>query len=210
MYILRTKGGNIMDSRKDLKENRKEIIANNLANIRISKNYTPTEIAKVLKKTRQAYNHYETGVRDISIYDLMTLSEFYGISVDKIVSNPINEDGTITLFYDHISEIDGTFKEVNDIAISTFHKDVILVTIEKNVVEYYVKNSTIISGSKTLFYYCDILYSSTIFEQSNGDFAFVDETSKKLINVSKDNRSKIIVLGIYGGVINMLINPSTF
>lgn len=55
-----------------------------------------TDIAKILKITRQQYGLYEIGKRDLPIEFLKALSQFYNVSSDYILeltnnSEPINK-----------------------------------------------------------------------------------------------------------------------
>lgn len=56
-----------------------------LRNLRESKDLTQTEIAQLLKITRQQYSLYETGKRRIPAHYLRILAEYYGTSVDYIL-----------------------------------------------------------------------------------------------------------------------------
>ena len=47
---------------------------------------TQEDIAKILFTTKQKYSLYETGQREIPVHHLITLSEFYGCSIDYLVS----------------------------------------------------------------------------------------------------------------------------
>ena len=43
------------------------------------------EIAAVLGIDQRTYSNYETGKREIPVHDLITLANFYGVSIDFIV-----------------------------------------------------------------------------------------------------------------------------
>lgn len=43
------------------------------------------EIAAILNIDQRTYSNYETGKREIPIHHLMTLADYYGVSVDFIV-----------------------------------------------------------------------------------------------------------------------------
>lgn len=56
----------------------------NLRTIREDRGYTQKQIAEVLETTRQYYSDYENGKRDIPIRIYITLSKFYGVSIDYL------------------------------------------------------------------------------------------------------------------------------
>lgn len=47
---------------------------------------TQEDIAKLLFTTKQQYSLYETGQREIPVHHLITLADFYGCSIDYLVS----------------------------------------------------------------------------------------------------------------------------
>lgn len=61
------------------------IAAERLRALREDNDYTQREIAALLKCSQVSYSHYEIGRRDIPLEHLVTLSEFYGVSVDYIL-----------------------------------------------------------------------------------------------------------------------------
>lgn len=195
-----------MELSKEEKNEKRTIIANNLTNMRMSRNLTTTEVGKVIGKTRQGYYNYETKQRDISIYDIMKLADFYGVSVDFLVNNNINENGSITLFYDHLIESDDGIARTKPLELKTFHKDVTLLTRPDGTIEYYIKNQKILFDSKLLFSYVDNIYTTSLYELPGGDIVFKHNDDMK--KITKENRSRIIVYGVYGGLIDMDINPT--
>lgn len=56
-----------------------------LRTLREDNDYTQLEIATLLKCSQVSYSHYEIGRRGIPLHHLVTLSEFYGVSVDYIL-----------------------------------------------------------------------------------------------------------------------------
>lgn len=56
----------------------------NLRVIREDRGYTQQQIAEVIGTTRQYYSDYENGKRDIPIRIYITLSRFYGVSIDYL------------------------------------------------------------------------------------------------------------------------------
>ena len=53
--------------------------------LREERNLTQAEVAKVINKSQQGYNHIELGRAELKIEDLKKLCRFYGISADIII-----------------------------------------------------------------------------------------------------------------------------
>ena len=62
-----------------------EILAQNLKELRIERNLTQSEIAKVLKVSRVVYNRYENNQRVMPIELLGVIADFYNVSVDYLL-----------------------------------------------------------------------------------------------------------------------------
>ena len=56
-----------------------------LLDLREDKDMTQKEIAAILGIDQRVYSTYETGKRDIPLNHLITLANFYGVSVDYIL-----------------------------------------------------------------------------------------------------------------------------
>ena len=63
-------------------------ISENLKRLRLANNLSTVQVAQIIGKSRQGYVNYESGAREISIHDLITLSGFYNVRVDDIIGNP--------------------------------------------------------------------------------------------------------------------------
>lgn len=57
-----------------------------LKDLREDRELKQEDIAKLLYTTKQQYSLYETGRREIPVHHLITLSEFYQVSIDYLVS----------------------------------------------------------------------------------------------------------------------------
>ena len=56
-----------------------------LRDLREDKDYTQTQIAKLLFITQQQYSLYEKGYRDIPTSMLITLADYYNVSTDYLL-----------------------------------------------------------------------------------------------------------------------------
>ena len=53
--------------------------------VREDRDYTQSEIGKVLQKSQQGYNHIEAGRAELKIEDLIRLCKFYNLSADYLI-----------------------------------------------------------------------------------------------------------------------------
>ena len=56
-----------------------------MRNLRIDKDLTQSEVAKIINKSQQGYNHIETGRAELKIEDLIKLCDFYKVSADYFI-----------------------------------------------------------------------------------------------------------------------------
>lgn len=56
-----------------------------LKDLREDRDLLQTDVADILKTSQVQYSRYETGLRYMPIYHLITLAEFYNTSIDYIV-----------------------------------------------------------------------------------------------------------------------------
>ncbi len=53
--------------------------------LREDNDLTQSEVAKIINKSQQGYNHIETGRAELKIEDLIKLCDFYKVSADYFV-----------------------------------------------------------------------------------------------------------------------------
>lgn len=58
-----------------------------LEDLRIDNDKTQQEVADLLSCRREVYRRYEKGVREIPVWAVLILAEYYGTSVDYILGN---------------------------------------------------------------------------------------------------------------------------
>lgn len=56
-----------------------------IRDVREDRDYTQTQIGKLLNKSQQGYNHIETGRAELKIDDLIILCKFYNLSADYMI-----------------------------------------------------------------------------------------------------------------------------
>lgn len=68
---------------------KKILLGQTLKKLRVQKNKTQTDIAKIIKKSQQSYAKYELGMNEPDIQTLNSLAEYYCIPVDVLTGNKI-------------------------------------------------------------------------------------------------------------------------
>lgn len=53
--------------------------------LREDKDLTQAQVAKIINKSQQGYNHIETGRAELKIDDLIKLCDFYNVSADYFI-----------------------------------------------------------------------------------------------------------------------------
>ena len=56
-----------------------------LKDLREDSDMTQEDIAKLLNTTQQQYSKYEKGIQEIPVHHLITLADFYKVSVDYLL-----------------------------------------------------------------------------------------------------------------------------
>lgn len=64
-----------------------------LLDLRETHNLKQKEIAKILNISQQTYSNYERGKREIPVYHLKSLAEYYNISLDYILDTSVKLPG---------------------------------------------------------------------------------------------------------------------
>ena len=64
----------------------------NLKQLREEKGVSQATVARELNISRQTYNNYELGKREADYETLLKLAEYFGTSVDCLISNRINDN----------------------------------------------------------------------------------------------------------------------
>lgn len=64
-----------------------QYLARRIRCIRLEHKFTQKHVAESIGIKVRAYSHYETGDREISIYTVFLLSEFYNVDINEIVQN---------------------------------------------------------------------------------------------------------------------------
>ena len=56
-----------------------------IEDLRVDHDLTQTDIAKILECNREVYRRYEKGLREIPVWALIRLAEYYNCSIDYLL-----------------------------------------------------------------------------------------------------------------------------
>ena len=73
-------------------ENLYEVLSDNLIRLRKSKNLTQAEFANIIKYSDKSVSKWETGSAVPNLETLISISEFYGVTVDDLIRKPLNTE----------------------------------------------------------------------------------------------------------------------
>lgn len=197
-----------MTNEKTLNNYNKVFIGMNLKKLRQKYKLKITEVAKVLDKTRGAYDHYERGIREISVTDLIILSGFYNVSLDVLVANPFATKSDHTLSFLGFEKIGNEAKPVAPITISTIYDDVICYKEDDYHYKFFWKTNANNEGKEMLFHYYEKLYVSKIYYNGKGGGHFYIDGSPRYFN--KAHAENIVMRGVLMGELNKHILVEEF
>lgn len=173
----------------------KLFISENLKRLRLSYNLSTTEVGKIIGKTRQGYLNYENGSREIGIFDLITLSGYYNVSIDVIVGNPFTLRNEKLLAFRTFEYVESELKEVMPITISTVHDDVICVKYDDLKLDFFWKTNTNQKGHDMIFEYYNKPYISKVFFNTTGGGHFYINSEPFYFN--KAQAESIVFKGVF-------------
>lgn len=169
-------------------------VCENLKKLRLQHNLSTTKVAKIIGKSRQGYVNYETGAREISIRDLVTLSGFYNVSLDLIIGNPYSlENDNILAFRSFENGEDGLV-EVMPYTISTVHDDVICYMEDNLHMKFFWKTNLNQEDRVMIFDYYDKTYISKVYFKQGGGGHFYIKDKPRYFN--KAHAENIIFKGV--------------
>ncbi|MBI9009323.1 MAG: helix-turn-helix transcriptional regulator [Tenericutes bacterium] len=173
----------------------KFFISTSLKRLRVKHNLSTYDVAKIIEKSRQAYSNYETGLRDIGIYDLIKLSGFYNVSIDVIVGNPYALMNDKSIAYRYFEYVENELKEVMPLCISTIRDDVIVVKQNDLLSDFFWRTDTNQQSLVMLFDYYNKTYISKVFYNSSGGGHFY--INEEPLYFNKARAENIIYKGVY-------------
>jgi transcriptional regulator with XRE-family HTH domain len=178
----------------------KMFIGMNLKKVRESYRLSTMDVAKILGKTRQAYENYERGNRDISVNDLIILSGYYNLSLDSLASNPFSTKSDNSVSFLCFKEENGEGVSVPPISVSTIYDDVICYEKNENKLYFFWKTNVNNEGHEMLFHYYNQIFVSKIYFKSTGGGHFYINGEPKYFN--KAHAENIVIRGVLMATLN--------
>lgn len=86
----------------------------NLKKLRLERNMTQEDVAKIINKTAVAYGYYESGRSEPSLDLLLKLADFFGCSVDYLVGHETQSILHLDSFTPTQQNIISQIKELDD------------------------------------------------------------------------------------------------
>lgn len=127
----------------------------NLKRLRESHKLSNSAVAAIIGKSRQDYINYETGFREIGIHDLITLSNFYNISLDEMVGNPFLLRKLAKLEYRTYEMKDGQLELGSPTVVSAINDDIVIVKVDDHHLDFFWKTQLYHKNPVMLFDFFD-------------------------------------------------------
>lgn len=174
-------------------------ISENLKRLRLANNLSTVQVAQIIGKSRQGYVNYESGAREISIHDLITLSGFYNVRVDDIIGNPYSNRNEKALTFRTFEHIDDKIVPSMKLTISTINDDMIAYKKSDLEIDFFWRTQKNQKNRVMLFEYYDKVYVSKVyFNKDNGGFFFINEEP---LHFTKANAENLIFKGVYASTL---------
>lgn len=187
----------------------KENIKQNLAYFRKQRNLTTERVAEVLGVSRQAYSHYENGLREISVVFLKMLSDFYGISLDLMVSSSVFDANNNKIKFSTIVKDSGKLVfDNNPTTISNINASLIVIKfsdLKSKIFETTIEN---IEGNEMLLEYKHELIIGKVHYFKNG--SGIISTNDAPIYFTKPEANSIVFIGTLFALIDKTYENNNF
>lgn len=174
-------------------------ISENLKRLRLANNLTTVQVANIIGKSRQGYVNYESGAREISIHDLITLSGFYNVRVDDIIGNPYSNRADKVLSFRSFEVQDDHIAPSVQLTISTINDDMIALKKNDHEIDFFWRTQKNQKNHVMLFEYYDKVYVSKVFfNKDKGGIFFVNDEP---IYFTKAHAENLIFKGVYASTL---------
>ncbi len=201
-----------MNKNINIKENNNDfrsVITENLLYLRKQKKLTGNDLGDVLGVSRQAYYNYENGNRELSLTNLKILSDFYGVTLDLMVSSSLIDSRPPILSFPTLKKDEGFYKFTDDFAqVTSFSNDLIVVKESELLIKIFETNTSYVKGQELLFEFKKRLYIAEIHFTSVGDGFFMYEG--KPIRVNKNDYKSLVYIGVLFSVIEKRYEKDLF
>jgi len=194
---------------KEKNDDFKRVITENLLFLRKQKKLTGNDLGDVLGVSRQAYYNYENGYRELSLSNLKLLADFYGVTLDLMVSSSLMDSRPPILTFPTLKKDEGFYRFTDDFAqVTSFSNDLIVVKEDNLLIKIFETNTSYIEGQELLFEFKKRLYIAEIHFTSPNDGFFMYEG--KPIRISKNDYKSLVYIGILFATIDKRYEKDLF
>lgn len=175
------------------------IISENLKRLRLQRNLTTTQVAKILKKTRQGYLNYETGAREIGIHDLIKLSGYYDVPIDAMVGNPHQGIEKAGVSYRTYIISGGELQPIKNTMIQHAFNEIICVKYDDQHTDFFWRTSVYHKNCVMIFEFYSKVYVSKVFFNTDGSGCFFIGQEPHFF--SKAHADNVFYLGVFAATL---------
>ena len=167
-------------------------LGDNLKQLRVNNNIQVKDIARKLKMTESAYYNYESGKREPSINVLISIANFYHISLDDIVytNKKVSKIPTINYATYRMNK-DGDLLQSPSTKINS---DNMILVYDYNNLYFFTNTEEIVPNKLMLISYKDKLYMSKVTPLEDESVIIV--LKDKVIRLTKKEQKDLKYIGV--------------
>lgn len=183
-------------------------ISENLKRLRNLHAKSTTELSSLIKLSRQGYVNFETQAREISIFYLIKIADYYGVSIDELVGNPYSLKTRNKLKFRTYKFENNELIKTDPISICTINEDIIYVKHDDLNIEFFWRTQTYQKNERMLFEYYNKPYISKVYySDDGGGFFFINDEPFFL---TKTQTANLVFIGVNASSLKKLYNVENF
>lgn len=173
----------------------KDVLRQNLMFLRKQKNLTMDRIADVINLSRQAYAAYEYGTREMSIESLKLIADFYGITMDLMVSSALIDGRQPQISFSTLTYEDAKL-QFSDISLSIKNTNSSVIVVKLDDLNFKLFESTIthIPDHEQLIEFKGNYHCAKVYFFDDGSGCFYE--NGKMTRFTKLNRKSLVIIGM--------------
>ena len=167
-------------------------LGENLKQLRVNQNIQVKEIARKLKMTESAYYNYESGKREPSINMLISIANFYHVSLDDLVVTNKKASKIPTISYvTYRMSRDGDLLQAPSTKINS---DNMILVYDYNNLYFFNGCEELIPNKLMLISYKDKYYMSKVTPLDDESYIIV--LKDKVIRLTKKDQKDLKFIGV--------------
>lgn len=182
-------------------------IGKNIKKLRKARGYTPTELAELIGKNKDAVYCYEEGKRTIPVSLLYQLSKIYDVTIDDIINGRIVSSGKGGVILDCYKNNNREERHVNPV-----DNEILLYEKDEWTMLYYVKCINVVLDKEVLVMDKGRVHPAVISYDKKYETYSVYDTEKMSTTLMKMKQfqKEIVVLGSYAGRVEKQMQVPNF